>query len=179
MMCSKRKTVDLIKKELIFNAFTSSAYLQVLIHLRVWCYDSLQLVLKFQVLSMKWSASQEPLSHPPSGDLSSQHPGSLVRSVHKGVRIFFIFWFNDHSPLYKILLSYLSSMWTKTSWIQPPSNLYILLLELHELIQRCSLLNLLTGESPFVLLDEILIPLSDLLNTSTVSNSHITFYFYF
>jgi len=57
MMCSKRKTVDLIKKELIFNAFTSSAYLQVLIHLRVWCYDSLQLVLKFQVLSMKWSAS--------------------------------------------------------------------------------------------------------------------------
>jgi hypothetical protein len=161
-MHSKRKSEDLIKNEVIFNACTSSACLQVLIHLPVWCQDSLQVVLKFQVPSMKWSASKEPLGHPPSGNLSSQHPGSQLRSVHKGVRIFFIFWFNDHSPLYKILLSYLSSMRTTTSWREPPSNLEILLLELQELIQRCSLLILLAGESPLLLPDEIHIPLSNL-----------------
>jgi hypothetical protein len=91
MKHSKRKSEDLIKKEVIFNAFTTSACLQVLIHLPVWCHDSLQLVLKFQVPSMKWSASKEPPSQPPSGDFSSQHPGIQLRSVHKGVRIFFIF----------------------------------------------------------------------------------------
>jgi hypothetical protein len=37
----KRKSEDLIKKEVISNAFTSSACLHVLIHLLVWCYDSL------------------------------------------------------------------------------------------------------------------------------------------
>jgi hypothetical protein len=178
MTHSKRKSEDLIKREVIFNIFSSSACLQLFIHLSVWRHDSLQLVLKFQVPSMKWSASKEPLSHPPSRDLSSQHPRSQLKFVHKGVRIFFIFWFNYHSPLYKILLSYLSTMRTKASWIQPPSHLEILLLELHELIQRCSLLILLAGKSSLVLLDETLIPLSNLSNTSTASNSHITFSFY-
>ena len=162
MTHSKSKSEDLIKREVIFNTFTSSACLQVFIHLPIWCHDSLQIVLKFQVPSMKWSASKEPLSHPPSRDLSSQHPGSERRFVHTGVRIFFIFWFNNHSPLYKILLSYLSTMRTKASWIRLPSNLEILLLDLHELNKDVPYSSCWLGASPLVLLDEILIPLSNL-----------------
>ena len=102
---SKRISEDLIKKEVVFNAFTSSACPHILIHLLVWCYDSLQLVLICRYSSMKWSSSKEPLSHLQSEDLSSQYPGSRLNFVHMGVKIFFIFWFNDHWPLYKILLS--------------------------------------------------------------------------
>jgi len=46
------------------------------------------------------------LCHLQSGNLSSQHPGSQLKFVHMGVRIFFIFWFSDQCPLYKILLHF-------------------------------------------------------------------------
>jgi hypothetical protein len=69
-------------------------------------------VIKFQVTVREWLTSKEGIDKfivPLETFLPST--GSRLRPVYKGVRTsFFIFWFTGRCQLFKILLSYLSSM---------------------------------------------------------------------
>ena len=86
--------------------------LHACIHLSVWCHDSLQVMLKFQVHILETVNLKEIMdSSQPYLEAFLQSNGSLLKPLHNNDRIIFLFWFSKCCQLVKVLFRSFSSIW--------------------------------------------------------------------